>query len=67
MRCNEWTDVTQPRNYGYPPLQTMNAPLKILGELEKARKEFIEQENDAGIKVIEDYIIRLKEVVNGRS
>jgi hypothetical protein len=43
----------------------MYAPLKILDELGKARKEFIDLKNEEALKVIDDMIIRLREVVNG--
>ena len=55
--CNEWKEVTQPRDYGYPKVKPMYDKVKILTNLENVKRLYIEKGENYEAEQIEKKIV----------
>ena len=55
--CNEWKEVTQPRDYGYPNVKPMYDKVKILTNLGNVKRFYIEKGENYEAEQIEKKIV----------
>ncbi len=58
--CNDWGEVTQLRDYGYPSVKRQFNKGKILAQLEDAKRLYIEKKEIMIAEQIEKRIVNLK-------
>jgi hypothetical protein len=54
--CNEWTTVTQPRDYGYPAVSSKHDHPKILSNMQKVKDLYIAEGKPFAVQVMDDLI-----------
>ncbi len=54
--CNEWTMVTQPRDYGYPDVSSSHDHAKILSNMQKVKDLYIAEGTPFAAQVMDDLI-----------
>ena len=56
--CNEWKEVTQPRDYGYPKIKPKYDKIKILNSLENVKQLYIDKGQNYDAQQIEKRIVQ---------
>ena len=58
--CNEFTSVSEPRDYGYPKVKSNFNKAKILGELEYVKSIYIKEGNISAANELDERIIHYR-------